>query len=392
MAGVQQVAAPRPASRRWLGTAIDVVLAAAAVGWFVHESQALDTAALDIRVYRDAARALLDGGEVYSGRFDGLPFTYPPFALLVFVPLAVLPTPAAVVLMFLASAAALVCVVRWCQDYATDGDAGPWWRTVSVAAVVSIALEPLHMTFGLGQVNLLLMALVLGVDARATRWAGAGAGLATAIKVTPGLLVVAQVVRGDLRAFGRGVLAFLAATALAAVIAPAATRTYFTSLLWDSSRPGGLTYLQNQSLRGLAERHVEGHATAAWLVAAGLALALGAWVVRRHRADAFYALTAAAVTGLLVSPISWSHHWVWVLPALAVGVRLGWRSPVLWVSVGLVVAMVAVTWWWVTADAALLAQDVYVTGGILWLAASAAQRAPRDGRGSVPPGPPTPAS
>ena len=362
---------PRPVAPRWLGGAIAVVLTGFVVAWYVHESQVLETAALDIRVYRDAARALLDGGEVYAGRFDGLPFTYPPFALLVFVPLAVLPTPAAVVLMFLASAAALVAVMRWCQEYATAGRPGPWWLTISLAAAASVVLEPLHMTFGLGQVNLLLMALVLGVDARATRWAGVGAGLATAVKVTPGLLVVAQAVRGDMRAFGRGVAAFLVATVAAALVAPAATRTYFTSLLWDSSRPGGLAYLQNQSLRGLAERHVPGHGALVWLVAAALALALGAWVVRRHRDDPFYALTAAAITGLLVSPISWSHHWVWVLPALAVGVRLGWRSPVLWCAVGLAVAMVGVVRWWVTGDAALLAQDVYVLGGIAWLVASA---------------------
>jgi alpha-1,2-mannosyltransferase len=370
----EAVATPYAVARAWIGTALALVLVGAAVGWYVHESQVLDTAALDIRVYRDAARALLDGGQVYAGRFDGLPFTYPPFALLVFVPLAVLPAGAAVALMFLSSAAALVAVVRWCQEYVTGGAACAWWLTISVAAVVSVVLEPLHMTFGLGQVNLLLMALVLGVDARATRWSGAGAGVATAIKVTPGLLVVAQLVRGDQRAFRRGVLAFLAATVVAALIAPAATKTYFTSLLWDSSRPGGLAYLQNQSLRGLAERHVPGHATAVWLLAATLALALGAWVVRRHRADPFYALTAAAITGLLVSPISWSHHWVWVLPAVAVGVRLGRRSPVLWVALGLVVAMVAVVRWWVTADAPLYAQDIYVVGGLLWLAASAAQR------------------
>lgn len=379
MVGGQEVVATAPDSRRWLGRALAVLLAGAAMSWFVHESQALDTAALDIRVYRDAARAFLDGGEVYSGRFEGLPFTYPPFALVVFLPLAVLPPSAAAVLMFLVSTAALVAVVRWCQDYATDGRTGPWWLTVSVAAVASVALEPLHMTFGLGQVNLLLLALVLGVDARETRWAGGGAGLATAIKVTPGLLVVAQAVRGDLRAFGRGVLAFVAATGLAAVVAPSATREYFTSLLWDSNRPGGLTYLQNQSLRAFAGRHSPAHATGIWLMTFLLALALGTWVVRRHRKDAFYALTAAAITGLLVSPISWSHHWVWVLPAIAVGVRLGRRSPVLWVSVGLVAATIAVVELWMNADAPLFAQDIYVVSGILWLAASAAE-APAEAR------------
>ena len=39
-----------------------------------------------------------------------------------------------------------------------------------------------------------------------------------------------------------------------------------------------------------------------------------------------------ALTGLLVSPISWDHHWVWIVPALALladaAVRAMRRRPV----------------------------------------------------------------
>jgi alpha-1,2-mannosyltransferase len=232
-------------------------------------------------------------------------------------------------------------------------------------------VEPVRTTFSLGQVNIVLLALVVGLDARATRWSGVGAGLATAIKIAPGLLVAAQAVRSDWRAFGRGVLAFVGATALAAALAPAATRTYFTSLLWDSSRPGGLDYLQNQSLRGVLARHAPDHASQGWLLSAVLVLALGAWVVRRHRRDPFYALTAAALTGLLVSPVSWSHHWVWVLPLVAVGVRSGLRSPVMWTSLALLGATVVELLFWTTGDAPLVSQDMYVVLGLAWLVAAA---------------------
>lgn len=363
-----------PARSRWWLPAGAVLLSVAALWWFWQQARTWPTAGLDGRVYRDAARALLDRTDIYSGRFQDLPFTYPPFALLVFVPLALIPSNVAALLMYGASVAALVVVVRWCQDYATDGRAGSWWITVALAAAGSVCVEPVRITLGLGQVNLLLLALVLGVDARGTRWAGAGAGIATAVKVSPGLLIVAQGVRGDIRALGRGVLAFLAATGLAGLVAPAASWNYFTSLLWDSTRPGGLGYLQNQSLRAMFTRHLPDHAGVLWLVSALLALALGGVVVRRHRSDPFYALSAAAITGLLVSPISWSHHWVWVLPCVAVGSRLGWRSPVAWTTALMLVATIAEVQFWTTGDAPLLTQDMYVVIGLLWLVASAFQR------------------
>jgi alpha-1,2-mannosyltransferase len=369
---------------RWTVAVLAVVLTVVSASWFVRQAHEWPVAGLDGRVYRDAARAFLDREDVYSGRFQGLPFTYPPFALLVFVPLALVPENAATLLMFTASSAALVAVVRWCQDYATRGRAGTWWLTVALAAPVAVAVEPVRTTLSLGQVNVLLLALVLGLDARATRWSGVGAGLATAIKIAPGLLVAAQAVRSDWRAFGRGVLAFAIATALAAALAPAATRTYFTSLLWDSSRPGGLDYLQNQSLRGVLARHLPDHGSIGWLLGAGLVLALGAWVVRHHRRDPFYALTAAALTGLLVSPVSWSHHWVWVLPIVAVGVRSGLRSPVAWTSLALLASTVVELLFWTTGDAPLVSQDMYVVLGLAWLVAAAVTVPSPEDPASVP--------
>jgi alpha-1,2-mannosyltransferase len=370
-----------------VGVVVAVLVGIGVTAWFWHEDQMFTTSGLDLRVYRDAARAFLDGQDVYAGRFQDLPFTYPPFALLVLLPFALVPEAVATGLMYVVSILALILVVRWCLEYAGRGGAGPWWVTVSVAFLAGALLEPLHGTLGLGQVNLLLLALVLGVDARQTRAAGVGAGIATAVKVTPGLLVVAQAVRGDGRAFVRGVVAFVVATGAAALLAPAATRRYFGSLLWDSSRPGGVDYLQNQSLRAAAARHAPDHAVAVWVVGAAVILALGAWVVRRHRDDAFFALTAAGVTALLVSPISWSHHWVWMVPCLAVGWRCGVRSPVAWVSVALVVAGVDAPRLWVTANASLLAQDVYVLLGVVWLVSAAIQPAARTTSASPPESP-----
>lgn len=262
-------------------------------------------------------------------------------------------------------------MVRWCQEHVTSGAPGPWWCTVALAAVAGVALEPVHTTLGLGQINLLLLALVLGLDGRDTRWSGAGAGLAAAIKVTPTLLVLAQLLRGDGRAFRRGVVTLLVTTALAAAVAPAATLEYFGRLLWDTSRPGDPAYLQNQSLHGLVARHLGLHATLLWQVVALATLALGAWAVRRHRRDAFAALTIAGVTALLVSPISWSHHWVWVLPVTAVGLAQGRRTPWFWASLSLLLAALVADPARASGAPTGPAQDLYVYGGLAWLLAAA---------------------
>ena len=55
------------------------------------------------------------------------------------------------------------------------------------------------------------------------------------------------------------------------------------------------------------------------------------------------------VLGLLISPISWSHHWVWCLPALmsVSAATWRWRSTALGVAAaaGFLVFVLAMQWW-----------------------------------------------
>lgn len=356
----------------WLAGAAAAVVV---VVVFARQAGTWPAADLDVNVYREAALAHLRGSGIYAGGYGpaGLPFTYPPLAVLVLLPLAVLPAPVAAAAMFCVSLLALTLVVRWCQSHARPGAAGPWWTTVLLSAAACLLLEPVRTTLGFGQVNLVLLALVLGADARGRRRAGWGAGVAAAVKVTPALLVLAQGVRGDARALARGVVACAVATGVAAVVLPSDTLRYFTQLLWDAGRSGNLDYLGNQSLRGLVERHDPAHAGVAWFVAAVAVLAVGAVAVRRQRDDPWYSLTIAAVTGLLVSPISWNHHWVWMLPCLAVGVKHGRRSPVAVASWAMLVAVLMLDVG-ISLSSSPVFQDPYVLAGLLWLGTALVSR------------------
>lgn len=282
----------------------------------------------DLRVYHGAVDSWIHhGGRLYDYRVPGTTygFTYPPFAAVAMLPMALLGLHAAIAAALLLNLAALAVVLRILT--------GPAWRRYgwygcALAACALALFEPLRDTFSFGQVNVLLLALVL-VDAwlLATgrgRWAGVGIGLAAAVKLTPALFIGLLLLARRRRAAAVATAVAVAATALAAAVAPDASRFYWTEAMWDTTRVGRLDYVSNQSLQGILARLGEPD-RAVWAVA--VLLVLGVWAARARRAVAAGEWTTAfALTGLtacLVSPITWVHHLVWLLPSLAVLVRAG---------------------------------------------------------------------
>ncbi|KUM68308.1 glycosyltransferase 87 family protein [Streptomyces griseorubiginosus] len=282
----------------------------------------------DLRVYHGAVDTWIHhGGRLYDYRVPGTPygFTYPPFAAVAMVPMALLGLRTAIAVGLLLNLAALALVVRLLTGRA-------WrrlgWYGCTLGACALTLFEPLRDTFSFGQVNLLLLALVL-VDARllATgrgRLAGVGIGVAAAVKLTPALFIGLLLVTRRWRAAAVATVVALAATGFAAVVAPDASRFYWTDAMWDTTRVGRLDYVSNQSLQGILARLGETD-RGVWAVAVLLTLCV--WAVRARRAAAAQDWTAAfALTGLtacLVSPITWVHHLVWLLPSFAVLVRAG---------------------------------------------------------------------
>lgn len=366
--------------RPWF--AIGMILAVGAGLRYWVDFTEWDTFSLDTQIYREAAVALLDGADVYAGKYGsiggGLPFTYPPFALLVFALTALIPGWLANVVFLTISTVLLFLCIAWSIEYAS----GQSWRgwtglCFALTAFVALTLEPFRTTFWLGQVNIALLALIMFFDMRGgdlrrrgigDKFGGIGAGIGAAIKVTPAILVVGQLARGAWRPFAAGVLAFAACTAVALVLLPQATITYFTTLLWDSGRPGDLDYISNQSLRGAWERHLPAHSELLWMISVIAALVLGFIAIRRHRRDPWFSLTIAALVGLLVSPVSWNHHWVWALPAVAVAWRYREHSRVLVVGAGMIAFAAAFEQLirFMSTHAPFL-QDTYVVSALVWL-------------------------
>jgi alpha-1,2-mannosyltransferase len=285
----------------------------------------------DLRVYRGAVASWLDGRELYDFTYGRSPygFTYPPFAALVVLPMGLLPYPVVATVHVLLNAAVLVGLTRWLVTPLARRHGWPLPWAWLLALPLVFVVEPVRETIGFGQVNLLLMALVLADVAalrRGSRWAGVGIGLAAAVKLTPGLFLVWLLLTRRWRAAGVAAGTAVAATLLAFAVAPATSWRFWTETLWQTERVGRLDKTSNQSLLGalarLADPGEPPRLVWAVLALAALVLVL-ARAVRATRAGDD--LAAVALTGLaacLVSPVSWSHHFVWLVPALVVLVDL----------------------------------------------------------------------
>ncbi|OIK26115.1 glycosyltransferase 87 family protein [Streptomyces malaysiense] len=284
----------------------------------------------DLRVYYGTVHTWVHhGGLIYDYRVPGTRygFTYPPFAAVLMLPLALLDRTSAIAASLVVNAAALGVVLR---VLAGDRWRRHGWYRWSLALCALALFEPLRDTFSFGQVNVVLLALVLTdawlLASGRGRWAGAGIGLAAAVKLTPGLFIGTLLLAGRRRAAARATAVAAAVTALAALVDPAASRFYWTRALWDTGRVGRLDYVSNQSLQGVLAR-LGASGRPLWALAVLATLCVWAWRTRRAARSrdwtAAFALTGTAAC--LVSPITWVHHLVWLLPSFAVLVRAGHR-------------------------------------------------------------------
>ena len=284
-----------------------VAASAVALAWICLRS--FSSGLLDLRVYLAGGEAWRAGTDLYTADFTaplGLPFTYPPFAAMLFSGLTPLPLPVIAVLF---TAAGLALFTAACTAAARRVQAG-----LGLAALC-LVLEPLRGGLDLGQINMILIGFV-AADCLLPRtpWPrGTLVGIAAAIKLTPAIFVLFFLSRKQWRPALTAVGTFAGAGLIGWVLAPDQSKQFWFEAMLDPGRVGGLAYTANQSLRGLLFRL--GAPESVWLLLCVVVLAVTLLVLPRLRDD-LTALLAVAAAGLLISPVSWSHHWVWIAPAL----------------------------------------------------------------------------
>ncbi|RCW47328.1 alpha-1,2-mannosyltransferase [Halopolyspora algeriensis] len=362
-------AVPRVRDSRLLPTVLVVaVIAEILAVWFVHW---IDTRGyIDTGIYRLGAQAWLDGREIYgsdltpvaSPDVGTLPFIYPPFAALLFVPLTWMSTEAAIVTVAVCSHLSLLVTayaLARCSPHLAP-------RSGLVAGATAVVLpwltliEPSRETLNYGQINLVLMALVAadcllpGPALGRVRWPrGLLVGIAAAIKLTPLVFLLLFVVRKDLRAASVSLLTFSATVLIGFLAAPDDAAAWWLDRMPATGDSFGTVYTGNLTLRSLlAKQEITGTALDALWIAGSLVLLLLAVAGMRHAlrsGNTPLALMINAVLGLLVSPISWSHHWVWAGPTLALlfamALRHRWHGVMLTTGFCAVVVMIGPQWY-----------------------------------------------
>jgi alpha-1,2-mannosyltransferase len=218
---------------------------------------------------------------------------------------------------------------------------------------MSVALEPVRETLYFGQVNALLMVLVVAdCLVRSPRWPrGALVGIAAAVKLTPAVFVLFFLLRGDRRAALTAAVSFLCATAVGFLVSWSNSVRFWTHEAFFSSQFRGMSNEMNQSLKVLLVRFGV-DPKVLWPLLAVAVLGVTAIGMRRAFAAGWptWALSLNALGTLLISPVSYSHHWVWIVPILVTGAVFAWRtrraSVIAAVAAGALLFVVAPHWWW----------------------------------------------
>ncbi|WP_256256895.1 glycosyltransferase 87 family protein [Nonomuraea pusilla] len=386
----------RAIARQWWAWALAALVVAAAAAPLVHAwlTNPDDQRLVDLDVYRTGGQMLLQGRPVYEFATPApqlLPFTYPPVAAMLAVGLAVMSWDTAQWVWTAGVFAALGVTVWFAFRDALArrplAAYAPW--AFAALMVACTYLMPIRDQVRFGQVDILLVMLCLADCVARRPWWPRGflVGLATAVKLTPGVFLVYLLVTRQWRAFWMASFTTSLLTLLPFAVIPRDAAAFWFSALLDPERLGSNAATTNQSLRGMLIRLYLNDAVTAglWLALAAVAAWYGFTAARRAYAagDAVTAVALVGLTAVLVSPVSWIHHLAWVVVVLAALVGDGRDRVRLWVAAGVwLYYVVPVPWWGVSLKAAeipvvspvlgKIVQNGYGLGAIVlvWLLAS----------------------
>jgi alpha-1,2-mannosyltransferase len=351
---------PRP-WQRWAVAVVLVLLAASPVVLRYLVFWPLDQWQVDVEVYRQAGVSVLYGRPVYLALTEApqlLPFTYPPFAAFLAVPLALLPF-GVVGWLWTALQVAATTATVWYAGYRLIHRAGSW-APLALAALTApmLWLHPVSDGIRFGQVNAFIVLLCL-LDLRRprprlVRWIPRGVlvGLATAVKLTPGVFIVHFLVTRRWRDAATAAGTAAGVTVAAWVLLPQASFAFWGGALQDPARLGPNAGTANQSIRGMLLRIGPGGVGGdlVWLSAVAVVGVLGFLLARRYflAGDSVGEVAVVGLLACLLSPVAWIHHYHWVV--VVVLALLGgrpWEEPRrLWAAVGVTAFFLCRLPWW----------------------------------------------
>lgn len=307
-------------------------LAACAIAWHIwvtligQDVYGLFGNGIDTRVYRGGALAVWQDHPLYAGAvFETWAFTYTPFAALTLLPMAWMSNGQAQAAMMVVNIICLLLLIALSLRAMNFRRDRRFWAVVVAFGIAVSVLEPVHKTLWHGQINLVLAVFVVGcLTLPLGRWRGIGVGLAAGIKLTPLFFLCYFVLVRDRRAAATAVVTFAATVVLGFAVLTGQAWMYWTAGLEDTERIGPMDWPANQSINGFVVRlgtlglwHAPGWT---WLPLSIVVALVGLWAasVASRRGDTLLAITLTGLTSCAVSPFSWGHHWVWVVPLVLI--------------------------------------------------------------------------
>jgi alpha-1,2-mannosyltransferase len=349
-----------------------------------------DDPEMDFQVYRMGGQRIFGPG-LYSSQIDvlgrHLSFTYPPFAALLFWPTSHLSVFAGQVLWDAINLAALVALIAVSVAAARSRllVSSDWRTGLMLLLPAALLLYPVRSDLALGQINIVLMLMIVADLTIGLSWrshslpSGVLVGLAAAVKLTPLVFIPFLVGSRQWHAARNATLTFVLTTVALFAVSPHASWVYFTKDAFDLKRVGNSLTIGNQALHAAIIRaHVSPSSLLFDLVAAGvLCGGVAIAVVAYRRSSKLLAVLICAATALLLSPISWLHHYVWIVPAviwLATGRDRPAKGPY-WAFVAALTFVVVPPaagrsgpLWFVRDDAYVIASVIFIglIGAMLW--------------------------
>ncbi|MED5814657.1 glycosyltransferase 87 family protein [Mycolicibacterium sp. 050232] len=339
----------------WLGAAAMLVVHQILEPFTAGSHMGLFTNGGDLDVYRHGGQQLLDGRALYATELPGGGwFTYPPFAAIAFIPLALMSFPAAQAFWMAISFTALAMTIwRSATVLGYRTDLRLWLLTIALS-LVAVDIEAVRGTLWQGQVNLLLMAVIVWdlTRRRSARLRGWSVGIAAGIKLTAVVFIPFLFLTRQWRAGFTALGTALATAVLTWCVLPTDSTAYWLHAVFQTDRIGPLTHPGNFSIGGILATLAAPAPmpTLWWLIAIGVAALLGFFAAQRAQrfGHPLLAITLIGMLSCTVPPLAWGHHWVWTVPLLAIVVDGAVRSTGLtrgvWAAGALVVYLAVFMW------------------------------------------------
>ena len=283
----------------------------------------------DVDVYWWGGRQALRDATLYAAH-EPRSFTYPPFAAVVFAlggGAAEIVLKISIIVLSLAG----VALLAWLSVRAAGFSRRP--ELAFAAGALALLTQPVTYTLHLGEINLILAGLIAADLLRqhdGAWWQGIATGVAAGIKLTPLIFVAYLLTTRRIRAAAAASVTFGGTVAAGFVLLPAQSQSFWLrGVFLDQRRIGNNFNPANQSLAGMMARLGGGLATVhSWWVLAALVTGAGGLAIAtilHRRGQQLAGLACCGLTGVLVSPISWTHHWVWVIPLMVAMAATAWR-------------------------------------------------------------------